>query len=128
MAPAPTTVHRKGLLRVADVSYRRPRVVVLLWLLALVATTALSQRFRADTTDRRRPGVAVEPGGSAAEPREQSGPASLGLGLIPAVLILLIAFGSPLARGLPTPTAIFGLGIGTALTALLANFVQVPDF
>jgi RND superfamily putative drug exporter len=50
----------------------------------------------------------------------------IGIGV--AAVILLISFGSLLAMGLPILTAIFGLGISSALIALLANFVQTPDF
>ena len=37
------------------------------------------------------------------------------LGIIAAVIILILAFGSVLAMGLPIGTALFGLGIGSAL-------------
>jgi RND superfamily putative drug exporter len=50
------------------------------------------------------------------------------VGVGAAIVILLIAFGSVLAMGLPILTAFFGLGVGAALTALLANVIQVPDF
>ena len=39
-------------------------------------------------------------------------PASEMLGILAAVIILLLAFGSVLAMGLPIGTALFGLGIG----------------
>ena len=39
------------------------------------------------------------------------GPAEL-IGILAAVVILLIAFGSVLAMGLPIVTALFGIGIG----------------
>lgn len=45
-----TERQRKGLLRVADLSYRHRRLVVLIWLLALVATAGLAQRFGGDFT------------------------------------------------------------------------------
>ena len=44
------------------------------------------------------------------------------------MIILLIAFGSLLAMGLPVMTALFGIGIGLALVLLFANFMSVPDF
>ncbi len=50
------------------------------------------------------------------------------VGLFLAMLILLIAFGSLLAMGLPIATALFGIGCGTALVALVANFMNMPNF
>ena len=50
------------------------------------------------------------------------------IGLVLAMLILLIAFGSLLAMGLPIATALFGIGCGTAAVALLANYMNMPNF
>jgi RND superfamily putative drug exporter len=50
------------------------------------------------------------------------------IGLVAAVVILLVAFGSLLAMGLPMLTAIFGIGCGIALVNLFANLVEMPDF
>jgi RND superfamily putative drug exporter len=44
------------------------------------------------------------------------------------VLILLLAFGSLLAMGLPIMTALFGIGIGLALVNLLARVLDIPSF
>ena len=49
-------------------------------------------------------------------------------GIIAAIIILILAFGSVLAMGLPIGTALFGLGIGTALVSLLSNVISMPDF
>jgi RND superfamily putative drug exporter len=49
-------------------------------------------------------------------------------GIIAAVIILILAFGSVLAMGLPIGTALFGLGIGAALVSLLSNVISMPDF
>jgi putative drug exporter of the RND superfamily len=51
-----------------------------------------------------------------------------GVGLLAAAVVLLIAFGSIIAAGLPLAVALFGLGISTALIGVLANVVDVPDF
>jgi RND superfamily putative drug exporter len=51
-----------------------------------------------------------------------------GVGLLAAAVVLLIAFGSIVAAGLPLAVALFGLGISTALIGVLANVVNVPDF
>lgn len=50
------------------------------------------------------------------------------VGLIAAVIILLIAFGSVLAMGLPIITALFGIGIGISLVGLLSHVLSLPDF
>ncbi|MBV8950956.1 MAG: MMPL family transporter, partial [Actinobacteria bacterium] len=68
----------------------------------------------------------VEMGGSMFT--DQTQPASEAVGILAAVLILLIAFGSLLAMGLPIMTALFGIGIGLALVELLANVLDIPSF
>ncbi|MGH9174162.1 MAG: MMPL family transporter, partial [Vicinamibacterales bacterium] len=50
------------------------------------------------------------------------------IGILGAIVILLIAFGSLLAMGLPIVTALFGIGSGIALIGLVANFLSVPEF
>ncbi len=50
------------------------------------------------------------------------------IGLIAAVIILLIAFGSVLAMGLPILTAILGIAGGFALVGLLSNLTVAPEF
>jgi RND superfamily putative drug exporter len=53
---------------------------------------------------------------------------SEGIGLILAMIILLIAFGSLLAAGLPIATALVGIGCGVAIVKLVANGLNMPDF
>jgi RND superfamily putative drug exporter len=50
------------------------------------------------------------------------------VGVAAAVIILLIAFGSVLAMGLPILIALTGVIIGLGLIGLLANFMQVVSF
>jgi RND superfamily putative drug exporter len=74
-------------------------------------------------------GLTVEPGGSVVIFSEFEEPGGAeGIGVLFAIIILLIAFGSVLAMGLPVGTALFGIGIGMAMIMLLANFVSVPEF
>lgn len=47
------------------------------------------------------------------------------LGVSAAIVILLIAFGSALAMGLPLITALFGLGVGLSVIHLVANWLEV---
>jgi putative drug exporter of the RND superfamily len=52
-----------------------------------------------------------------------------GLGFLGAALVLLIAFGSVVAAGLPLVIALLGLGISSGgLIVLLTNVVDVPDW
>jgi putative drug exporter of the RND superfamily len=70
--------------------------------------------------------VEVELGGSMFT--DQTQPASELIGVLAAVIILLIAFGSVLAMGLPIMTALFGIGIGLAFVNLLARVLDIPSF
>jgi RND superfamily putative drug exporter len=71
-------------------------------------------------------GLTVELGGTMFI--EQAEFSSEIIGIICAIIILLIAFGSVLAMGLPIVTALFGIGCGIALVGLVANVMSVPDF
>ncbi|MBA2630033.1 MAG: MMPL family transporter, partial [Thermoleophilaceae bacterium] len=52
-----------------------------------------------------------------------------GLGFLGAAIVLLIAFGSVVAAGLPLVIALVGLGISSGgLILLLANIIDVPDW
>jgi RND superfamily putative drug exporter len=53
---------------------------------------------------------------------------SEGIGVTAAILIMLLAFGSVVAMGLPIITALFGLGIGIALLELVTHLLTVPIF
>jgi putative drug exporter of the RND superfamily len=71
-------------------------------------------------------GLEVEYGGDLFSEFEL--PESEIYGVIAAVIILILAFGSVLAMGLPIGTALFGLGIATALVSLGSNIISIPDF
>src|ERR1039457_3323855 len=51
-----------------------------------------------------------------------------GIGTVAAAIVLLIAFGSLLAMGLPICTALFGIGTGLSLIALLGHIFPAPSF
>jgi RND superfamily putative drug exporter len=55
-------------------------------------------------------------------------PKTEALGLAFAILILILAFGSVLAMGLPVGVALFGIGTGGAITVLLSHIRSVPEF
>jgi RND superfamily putative drug exporter len=50
------------------------------------------------------------------------------VGVAAAIVILLIAFGSLLAMGLPIITALFGIGTGALIVQLLTRVLNIPDF
>lgn len=80
---------------------------------------ALGEKFALD-------GLRIEYGGEVFAGFEL--PASELYGLIAAIIILVLAFGSVLAMGLPIGTAILGLGIGTSVVGILSQVVSMPDF
>jgi RND superfamily putative drug exporter len=71
-------------------------------------------------------GLQVELGGFIFAEFEE--PSSEVLGIAFAIVILILAFGSVLAMGLPVGVALFGIGIGTMLVSLLSNVLTIPDF
>lgn len=73
-------------------------------------------------------GVQVEFGGEFPRLMEQpSLGGTEGIGLLAAMVILLFAFGSVIAMGLPIGTALFGLGAGIAVITCLSAFVDMPS-
>ncbi len=50
------------------------------------------------------------------------------IGIVAAVIILLVAFGSVIAMGLPIGIAIFGLALGVSAMTLLNYLVEIPSF
>ena len=50
-----------------------------------------------------------------------------GIGLVVAVIVLLVAFGSVIAMGIPIGTAVLGLAIGLGGIGLLAGVTSVPE-
>ena len=56
------------------------------------------------------------------------GGASDGIGILAAAIVLLIAFGSLIAMGLPVLTAVLGIGAGLSLIALLGHIFPAPSF
>jgi RND superfamily putative drug exporter len=74
-------------------------------------------------------GVRFELGGGAIQGAEfVQGGSTEGLGILAAMVILLISFGSLLAMGLPILSAIMGIGIGLAILELLTHVIEVPNF
>jgi len=76
-----------------------------------------------------RDAIEVELGGQAIEQTEQEGfGISTAVGLLAAIVVLLLTFGSLTAMGLPILTALFGLGTGLSVIALFTHVVDTPNF
>ena len=77
----------------------------------------------------RTPGLQIELGGQANEQTEQEGfGITTAVGLMAAIVVLLITFGSLIAMGLPIVTALLGLGTGLGVIALFTHVVDTPNF
>ncbi|MGZ4207513.1 MAG: MMPL family transporter [Actinomycetota bacterium] len=75
------------------------------------------------------PGLQVEFAGDVILFTQQQQPGSAeAVGLVAAILILLITFGSLLAMVLPLMSALFGIAIGLSLVLIFANIISVPEF
>ncbi|HEX3750252.1 MAG TPA: MMPL family transporter [Streptosporangiaceae bacterium] len=74
-------------------------------------------------------GVTFSLGGDVVDQAETPyGGSSDGIGIAAAAVVLFIAFGSFLAMGLPVLTAVFGIGAGLSLIALLGHIFPAPSF
>ena len=88
-----------------------------------------AEAWSATAKPARAPGLQVELGGQAIEQTEQEGfGLTTAVGLLAAIVVLLITFGSLVAMGLPIVTALFGLGTGLGLIALFTHVVDTPNF
>jgi len=71
----------------------------------------------------------VELGGNLiAEAEQEEGDSSFGIGLLAAMVVLLITFGSVVAMGLPIITALFALGVGISLVTLGTHVFDMANF
>lgn len=89
--------------------------------------TALGENILEVWDDTEFPdGLQVELGGQFFW--QESEFSSEGIGFLAAMVILLIAFGSVLAMGLPIVTALFGIVGGIAIVMLAAHLIDIPEF
>jgi RND superfamily putative drug exporter len=76
-------------------------------------------------------GLQVEVGGQPIEEvraEEEGGDSTFAIGLLAAVIILLLTFGSVVAMGLPIVTALFALGVGLSLVTLGTHVFDTAEF
>ena len=82
-----------------------------------------------DATSASGQGVTFNLAGDIVDKIEApSGGSSDGIGVAAAMIVLLIAFGSFLAMGLPVATALFGIGTGLSLLELLGHAFPAPSY
>ena len=117
---APGQISRDGHIAFATVQFGRPGSAI-----PNGEALALMQ----DARSASGPGVTFSLGGDVVDLAETpyGGPTE-GVGVVAAAFVLLIAFGSLLAMGLPVVTALFGIGCGLALIALLGHVFPAPSF
>jgi RND superfamily putative drug exporter len=76
-----------------------------------------------------RPGLQVAVGGSPVENVVSAAPGSSeGFGITAAIVIMLLAFGSVVAMGLPVLTALAGVGMGFGVVDAASHVLTVPSF
>ena len=74
------------------------------------------------------PGLTVGANGSALEYANQAPPSSEGIGILVALFILLLAFGSLIGAILPVLSAVISLAVGQQVVLLTANVFNVAEF
>lgn len=89
--------------------------------------TSSGKRLIELADDASNGGLRVEVGGNLIQQAQEGQPPEL-MGLLAAAVVLLIAFGSVVAAGLPLLVAIFGLGISATLIGVVALLVDTPEF
>jgi RND superfamily putative drug exporter len=107
-------VSRDGTIAVARLQLDRP---------ASDVPSDTVSRLKAMAEAAGQNGLRVELGGF----EEEGTPAEL-IALVAAALILLVAFGSIVAAGLPLATALFGLGISAPLIGMIAAALTTPEW
>ena len=117
---APPAISRDGTIAFAEIQYDiQPQDV----------PKAQVDRLEALARAAERPGLQIEFGGEViANAQFQPPGGAEAVGVVAAIVILLLTFGSLLAMGLPILTALFGIGIGLSLVLLFANFISVANF
>ena len=94
---------------------------------AMDIDTATGKRLIQLADETSGNGLQVEVGGGLIQQAQEGAPPEF-VGLLGAAIVLLIAFGSVIAAGLPLVVAIFGLGISAALIGIVALIVDTPEF
>ena len=115
-APHAAAVSGDGKTAYVDVAYAVDKLTAT----QLHDATAVAERTRAG-------GVQMELTGQLAQ-LEQKAPSSELIGIGIAIIVLLLAFGSVVAMGLPIVTALMGIFIGASAVGVLSAVLNVPEF
>lgn len=95
---------------------------------APVVSAADAKSIFEDVDEARSASLAIGVQGQVLEFAGQEPPSSELIGIVVAIVILLIAFGSIVAAGLPIITALVGLVGGLTFITFTANFLDVATF
>ena len=87
--------------------------------------TALGTKIKEVTAPLRASGINVGYGGLIFQKMQL--PNTEALGILAAIVILVLAFGSIIAMGLPIGIALIGLIIATSIVGIVSNFMSMPD-
>jgi uncharacterized membrane protein YdfJ with MMPL/SSD domain len=117
---APGQISRDGHVAFATIQFAVPSTKI---------SGGEAQALMNDATAASGHGMTFSLGGDVVDQAETPyGGSSDGIGILAAAIVLLIAFGSLLAMGLPIVTAVFGIGTGLSLIALLGHVFPAPSF
>jgi RND superfamily putative drug exporter len=88
------------------------------------------KKVMSEARDASSDTLQVELGGQPIEEArsEEEGDSSFAIGLLAAIVVLLITFGSLVAVGLPIVTALFALGVGLSLVTLGTHVFPTAEF
>ncbi len=91
-------------------------------------TIEQARHFLSLAQPARSAGIAVAAGGYLGGTLSQPASAnSEAIGLLAAIVVLLLTFGTVVAMGMPILTAVFGLGTGLSVIGLLSHVAEVPS-
>ena len=91
-------------------------------------TTVQAQRLVSTAQSARAPGLAVAVSGQAAEAANPRSIGGTGPGVLLALVVLLVVFGSVFAGILPILSALVSLGTAIGVIGLLSNVMKMPEF
>ena len=86
---------------------------------------SLGEKIKKATASVTDSGITIAYGGMVFEKMEL--PESEALGVLAAIVILVLAFGSIIAMGLPIGIAMIGLIIASSIVGIVSNFMSMPD-
>jgi putative drug exporter of the RND superfamily len=92
--------------------------------------TEEAKRVMETAQDAAGDGLQIELGGSPIEEvrSEEEESFSEGIGVLAAIIVLMLTFGSVVAMGLPIVTALFALGVGISFITLGTHVFNTADF